>query len=195
MSSTRILVGLGNPGSRYALTPHNIGFIVVDALAEGEQARWRSPNSAVAVARCEIGGSDVLLVKPLTYMNRSGGGLLALRQMEDFDPAELLVIVDDIALDWGRLRLRRGGSDGGHNGLKSVAESLKTQAFPRLRIGVGPVPAGEDPADYVLAPVPEDGRETMGDVALRAVACVRDAVASGFDRAMSLHNAPSPEGD
>lgn len=195
MPSTLILLGLGNPGPRYEWTRHNFGFHVLDDLASRHHARWAEESASYLRADCRIEDKALVLVKPRTYVNRSGRALLALRNHTEFDPGEVLAVVDDIALTWGRLRLRRGGSDGGHNGLRSIIDSLGTTAFPRLRIGVGPVPPDADPADFVLETIFHDLRKAAGEVSQRAMACIEDVVSGGFDRAMSLYNSAEPESD
>ena len=168
-------MGLGNPGPEYEDTRHNAGFRLADHLA----ARWgvgpfrRADRSREA--RGTVRGTDVRLLKPWTYMNRSGAVLAPLRDLSGFDPAHhLLVLVDDVALPVGRFRLRAGGSAGGHNGLKSVEAALRTREYARLRIGVGPAPAGvEDLADFVL-----DG---FGPEERAALAALLDPMADAVD--------------
>lgn len=196
MSSRLILACLGNPGADYVWTPHNAGFHVAEALVDRRRGRWRSTSRAYERADLELADTELVVVKPLTWMNRSGGALLALGREDPFEPHELLVVVDDFALEWGRLRLRRQGTDGGHNGLKSIIDCLHTTGFPRLRIGVGPVPSGEDPADYVLEAVSEAGRAVMQEAVDRAVDCVLAVVTGSFDDAMGHYNgSPSIESD
>lgn len=145
-------MGLGNPGPEYADTRHNAGFLLVDHLVR----RWAFPAfKRDGVSRVSSGlrqEQQVRLIKPLTYMNRSGAALAPLRNHSDFDPAhDLLIAVDDVALPVGKFRLRATGSSGGHNGLKSIEGALRRQDYPRLRIGVGPLPDGiDDLADFVL---------------------------------------------
>jgi PTH1 family peptidyl-tRNA hydrolase len=195
MSAKLILFGLGNPGSSYEWTPHNLGFLVLDALAERLRLGWNAEHKTYARADYETDRLQLILVKPRTYVNRCGRALFALGEHTEFEPADLLVVVDDIALPAGQLRLRRRGSHGGHNGLRSIIDFLRTRDFPRLRMGVGPVPEGVDPADFVLEPANTDDMAAMREFASEAVACIEDIIGSGFDRAMSLHNAPGPESD
>ncbi len=145
-----VVIGLGNPGQRYGHTRHNIGFVIVDLLA-ASGSTWRDGPAQSRIAAAEVSGAEVILVKPQTYMNRSGVAVSALRRQFEFEPDRALVVCDDFLLDFGRVRLRRGGSDGGHNGLASVLEELGTEAVPRLRVGVGPVPEGGNDIDFVLA--------------------------------------------
>ncbi|HTC24508.1 MAG TPA: aminoacyl-tRNA hydrolase [Gemmatimonadales bacterium] len=183
-------MGLGNPGSEYANTRHNAGFRLADHLAE----RWhfgtfRRGERAREVAGV-VAGHDVKILKPQTYMNRSGAALASLRALPTFDPAHhLLVLVDDVALPVGRFRLRGAGSAGGHNGLKSIEGSLQRQDYPRLRIGVGAKPPDiGDLADWVLSelePEERDAIETLLDPMAEAVECWLE---EGIERAMSRFN-------
>lgn len=147
------MVGLGNPGPEYAATRHNAGFRLVDALA----ARWGFPpfrrGERARVTEGAIDGVPVRLLKPTTYMNRSGAALASLRADPVWDPArDLLIAVDDFNIPLGTFRLRADGSAGGHNGLKSIEGALQSQNYARLRIGVGPLPGGDPWEDFVLAP-------------------------------------------
>ena len=135
----KLIVGLGNPGREYRETRHNVGFMVVDEIARRHQLTWAMAPSQVpdAFVAKRFGAEPVLLAKPLTFMNRSGDAVAALARYYDVAPTDLLVVVDEAALPFGRLRARARGSAGGHNGLKSVIERLGTTEFPRLRLGVG----------------------------------------------------------
>jgi PTH1 family peptidyl-tRNA hydrolase len=189
------LLGLGNPGPRYALTRHNLGLRVVDRMAAGRRVgRWEGGQTCVR-AEFELESTHVILVKPRTYMNLSGRAAVELRSVFGVEPGELLVAVDDIALPLGQLRLRRRGSDGGHNGLKSVIAELGTMDFPRLRMGVGAVPPGVDAADFVLSPFFDEETEEVDAMIDRAVQCVESVVQSGFDRAMGVFNTSDTTSD
>ena len=150
----RAVVGLGNPGPEYAATRHNAGFWLADALV----AHWGFPpfrrGERTRVTEGEVAGVPVRVLKPTTYMNRSGAALASLRADPTFNPAsDLLILVDDFQIPSGTFRLRGEGSSGGHNGLKSIEGALQSPAYPRLRIGVGPLPEGvSDWSEYVLAP-------------------------------------------
>ena len=156
-------MGLGNPGPEYDETRHNAGFRLADHLA----ARWRLGTFARGERARQVEGAvdgrQVVVLKPQTYMNRSGAALAPLRALLDFDPtADLLVLVDDVALPVGKFRLRGAGSAGGHNGLKSIEGSLQSPQYARLRVGVGPLPEGTgDWADYVLAPFEREELEQL----------------------------------
>ncbi len=159
----RAVVGLGNPGPEYAATRHNAGFWLADALVE----RWRFPpfrrGERPRVTEGDVAGVPVRVLKPTTYMNASGAALASLRADPAFDPArDLLILVDDFAIPSGTFRLRGEGSAGGHNGLKSIEAALQSQLYPRLRIGVGPLPEGvSDWSEYVLAPFSAEQREQV----------------------------------
>jgi PTH1 family peptidyl-tRNA hydrolase len=186
----RLLVGLGNPGERYRRTRHNAGFMVVDELAARAEALRPCPVPDAWAAEARLHGADVLLVKPLAFMNRSGAALLPLVERFGLAPADVLAVVDDVALELGTLRLRERGSHGGHNGLRSLIEAFGSEDFPRLRVGIR---SGEPPADlagYVLADFGPDEvlvvQEMVGQAAEAAICCLRDGTAT----AMSRYNGP-----
>ena len=145
-----LIVGLGNPGRDYVRTRHNAGFMCLNALAERWALRFERQRARADVADGIFRSQRVILAKPQTFMNRSGESVRGLTRMYNVDPSNLLVIYDDLDLPFGRLRLRDQGSSGGHRGIQSIIDSLGTNQFPRLRIGVGRPPAGADPIDYVL---------------------------------------------
>lgn len=184
------MVGLGNPGPEYEETRHNAGFLLVDHLAR----RWRAPafrrEGAARVSRAAHEARPVLLVKPQTWMNRSGLALASLRESPAFDPAtHLLVLVDDVALAPGRFRLRGAGSAGGHNGLKSIEAALRRQDYARLRIGVGARPADwDDLADWVLSPLDHADREAIGAVMDTMADAVECWLHDGIEAAMTRFN-------
>ncbi|MDH4036684.1 MAG: aminoacyl-tRNA hydrolase [Candidatus Krumholzibacteria bacterium] len=196
MAVEYLVAGLGNPGDRYRNTRHNLGFHVVEALGRARGARWREQGGNRRVARMALAGRDLLLVEPLTFMNLSGNALRPIVDAESLPPARVLVVCDDIALPLGQLRLRPGGSDGGHNGLVSVIERLETTGFPRLRMGVGPVPPRVDAAEFVLAEFLPEEQEAVAEMIGTAAECVAAWVTTGIDRAMGRYNArkePPPE--
>jgi len=159
----RAVVGLGNPGPEYAATRHNAGFWLADALVE----RWRFPpfrsGERARVSEGDVAGVPVRVLRPTTYMNASGAALASLRADAAFNPAtDLLVLVDEFRIPTGTFRLRSEGSAGGHNGLKSIEAALQSQQYPRLRIGVGPLPEGvSDWSEYVLEPFTPEQREQV----------------------------------
>ncbi len=180
------IIGLGNPGPEYEETRHNIGFRVIDALA-GADAIFED-RATLQFRGSRIAGKRALLVKPLTYMNRSGRAVAPLVDEFSIEQDDLLVLSDDINLPLGRIRFRRAGGDGGQKGLGSIIEALGSSEFPRLRLGIG-TPLGEDNwADYVLRPFPEDEREIVDEMVERAVLCVRFWIAEGPERAMGVFN-------
>lgn len=185
----RIVVGLGNPGARYELTRHNIGFLVVEQLAAG--AEWKSTTNAL-IAKCRLGDPqhEVLLVKPQTFMNGSGEVFEPLRRQTDVEPDNILVVFDDFLLDFGRLRLRRGGTDGGHNGLASVLQHLETENVSRLRLGVGPVPEDVDDINYVLARFASS--DDIDELLHRSCAATACWVSAGLEAAMNQFNGCLP---
>lgn len=194
MSSRLVVFGLGNPGTRYARTRHNLGFRVVERLAAEHGARRWTETRSYLSTRVDLGPARVDLVKPTTFMNVSGAAVRSWMTRRRTEPEELLVVVDDFALPLGQLRLRRRGSDGGHNGLKSIILETGTTDFPRLRLGVGPCPAGVDPADFVLGRLRAEEQPAAEDMIERAVRCVEALVADDFDRVMSAFNVPAAQG-
>jgi PTH1 family peptidyl-tRNA hydrolase len=183
-SLVRLVVGLGNPGAEYERTRHNIGFNVVDALAAEWGLAWQHSKSWHALwAKGEQG----LLVKPASYMNRSGEPVAAVANFYKIQPAEILVVLDDFALELGRLRLRLEGGTGGHNGLESVIMHFGTEAIPRLRIGIGAAP-GEGAVDYVLGRFFEEERPVVEKTITRAAEAVKCAIDKGVLSAMNLFN-------
>lgn len=148
------MVGLGNPGERYAATRHNIGHMVVNEIAERNAQRWNVHKAGAAVAefRLGIGGPKMVLAKPATYMNLSGKPVAALLKFFKIGPENLIVVHDELDIDFDIIRLKRGGGEGGHNGLKSTSQSLGTKDYLRVRTGIGRPPGRMAPADYVLRP-------------------------------------------
>ena len=183
-SPIRLIAGLGNPGSEYAATRHNIGFIVVDQLAAQFGSAWEKSTKWDALsAKC----GAVLLVKPLTFMNRSGHPLLAVAQFYKIEPRGILVVLDDFSLALGRLRLRARGGPGGHNGLESVIVQFGTEEIPRLRIGIGAAPR-EGSADYVLSRFFDEEKPIVRSSIDRAVEALKCAIDNGLVSAMNTFN-------
>ena len=183
-----LIVGLGNPGSKYAKTRHNIGFRVVDALAERVGAKIDTDKHKGLIGKGMIGGEKVIFAKPLTYMNSSGE---CVRSVADFYkiPAEnVIVVYDDISLDVGKLRIRKKGSAGGHNGIKSIIAHLGTETFPRLKFGVGDKPKGMDLADYVLGNFSAEDEAVLKSEIIRACDAVECMVTEDCDVAMNKYN-------
>ncbi len=181
-----LIIGLGNPGAAYRGTRHNVGFSVLELLAERHRLPFvRDRESKSALAEGQISGQNALLQMPLTYMNLSGEAVSYLVRKRQVALSKLLVVVDDAALPFGRLRFRAEGSAGGHNGLKSIEAWLQTTAYARLRVGIGN-PGGEDLADYVLSPFTAEERDALPEIYERAAKAVelwiRDGVTSVIDQ-------------
>jgi PTH1 family peptidyl-tRNA hydrolase len=190
----KLIVGLGNPGPKYDGTRHNVGFAAVDVLAARHAVRWEAaPRGAEAlVGRWR--SSDVVLAKPLTFMNLSGAAVVPLLQFYKIELEDMLVIVDEVQLETGRIRLRPDGSAGGHNGLKSLIASLGTGAFPRLRIGVGRGDMRRNLADHVLAKFDADERSVVDEAVGRAADASEAFVAEGMAVAMNRFNRKTEDG-
>jgi len=187
MSPTPVLiVGLGNPGERYENTKHNVGFWVVNTLLERMGIKRLEHMCHALVARCSWKGRSVILAKPVTYMNDSGKAVKALSHRFDVLPENLCVVYDDMNLEFGVLRMRKSGSDGGQNGVKSVIQSLGTQDFPRLRIGIGK--AEGDWRDYVLSEFSPEEKAYIMQVVERAADAVGTFVTDGVLAAMNRYN-------
>jgi PTH1 family peptidyl-tRNA hydrolase len=183
-SSIRLVAGLGNPGAEYAATRHNIGFMVADQLAAQFGSTWeKSTKWDALMAKC----SNVFLAKPMSYMNRSGYPLLKIAQFYKIQPAEILVVLDDMALPVGHLRLRAKGGSGGHNGLESVIMQFGTEEIPRLRIGIGEAPPAGS-VDYVLSRFFEEEKPIVRSAIDRAVETVKCAIDNDLISAMNIFN-------
>ena len=188
----KLIVGLGNPGREYAATRHNVGWWGVDHLAkEWDLGEWKKDGQSLAT-HGRVGGVPVRLVKPQTFMNLSGAALIVYQRRETWDfTKDLLVIVDEVALPLGRLRLRANGSAGGHNGLKSIEKQLGSQEYARLRIGIRPEHEIHDLADFVLAPFSKAEASVTKDVLVRVKGAAETWVDKGIEAAMNVYNAPS----
>jgi PTH1 family peptidyl-tRNA hydrolase len=184
----RLIVGLGNPGAEYAWTPHNLGFLVVDELADRAGARVERPEAKSFIGRARLAGQEVLLAKPQTYMNASGMAVRELAGRFEFDTARTIVVVDDVALPWGSLRIRERGSAGGHNGLKSIIGALGSDEFIRIRLGIQPEHPVGDLGDYVLRPMRKAQLEEAAEMVARAADAVEAILNEGPGRAMSRFN-------
>ena len=189
----KLIVGLGNPGREYRDTRHNAGFMVVDDIARRHDLHWAMAPSQVpdALVAKRFGPQPVLLAKPLTFMNLSGDAAAGLLRYYDVDPVDLLIVVDDIDLPFGRLRARPSGSAGTHNGLRSVVGRLGMD-IPRLRVGVGRGDARRDLADHVLATFEPAEREQLESVITRAADAAEMFAAEGIVKVMNTYNADDP---
>ena len=184
-----IIAGLGNPTLQYRGTRHNVGFDVIDTLADKYNIAVETRKSRALIGKGIIAGQKVLLVKPQTYMNLSGesiGELVSYYKVDE--EQELLVIYDDVSLDVGQLRIRRKGSAGGHNGIKDIIRHLGTDVFPKIKIGVGEKPKGYDLADYVLGHFSREEREMMEEGYQKAAEAVEMILAGELDEAMNVFN-------
>jgi peptidyl-tRNA hydrolase, PTH1 family len=183
-SRSRLVAGLGNPGTAYAGTRHNIGFTVIDRLATDAGATWEKSSKWDAVLAKR---GDVILVKPMSFMNRSGHPLFAIAQFYKIAPQEILVVLDDFALPLGRLRIRRNGGTGGHNGLESIIAQFGTEEIPRLRVGIGGA-SGQGAVEYVLGRFFEEEKPLVAATVDRAVEAVKCAIDNGLLSAMNSFN-------
>lgn len=189
----KLIVGLGNPGKRYAATRHNVGFMAVDRLAERHGLTGGKTRFHADAIEGRVADQRAMLLKPQTYMNRSGLAVGEAARFFKLDPADLLVIVDDTALPVGAIRLRPGGSSGGHNGLEDIRRALGTDRYPRLRIGVGEPKIGDRPvpqADYVLSPFSDDQRRQLTPALDSAARACETWLNEGTEAAMNQHNTP-----
>lgn len=184
----KLIVGLGNPGSRYRGTRHNVGWEVLDRLARKHSIAIEEDTGWAEVGRGDIGPHRVVLARPMTYVNASGMAVQDLKRRYRVKPSDLFLIVDDLDLPLGRLRLRQKGTAGGHNGLRSVIEALGTDRFPRMRVGIGRPPGKTDAADHVLARFSAEERQMLNDALDRAVEALEVAIVDGVDVAMNRFN-------
>lgn len=190
----KAIIGLGNPGAKYAGTRHNIGFDTVTALADKYNIKLKDRKFNGLVGEGFIEGEKVMLVHPQTFMNLSGECVGLITGFYKLEPEDVIVICDDINLDTGRLRIRAKGSAGGHNGLKNIIAHLGTEAFPRIRIGVGEKTEGWDLADYVLARFSKDDEPKMREAIQNAVGAVETWISDDIGTAMNRYNInPNPK--
>jgi PTH1 family peptidyl-tRNA hydrolase len=184
----RILVGLGNPGSEYRETRHNVGFFVIEALRRRHGSPAEIRRARCAVSQVSGRHSGLLLARPQTFMNRSGLAVSALLETEGASNEDLFVVCDDLNLEFGTLRIRPRGTHGGHNGLRSIIESLGTTEFPRLRVGIGPLLAGDDQTEFVLERFAAADRRLLPELIEDAADCLLMAVEEGLGQAMNRYN-------
>jgi len=185
--AARLIIGLGNPGRKYAGSRHNVGFQCLDCLAEAWGLSFSRQKHKALLAQGEVAGLRVILAKPQTFMNLSGDAVERIGRFHEVPPENILVIYDDLDLPVGRIRLRPDGGSGGHKGMKSIIEHLGTNGFPRLRVGIGR-PAHGDPVDHVLDNFSLDERITIEEVYERAVAAVEFWLTEGISAAMNRYN-------
>jgi PTH1 family peptidyl-tRNA hydrolase len=183
-----VVVGLGNPGKKYENTKHNVGFVAMDILALDHSTKINKRRHRAKVGECTIGGEKVLLVKPQTFMNRSGESVISLVNYFKINPSNLIVIYDDVDIPLGHVRIRKSGSAGTHNGMRSIIKCLSSEGFPRVRIGVG-ADRGEIPlVDYVLAGFTKEQVPTIEASIVKAAAATAAIITEGIDLAMTHFN-------
>lgn len=184
-----LVVGLGNPGSKYWNTRHNVGFAALDALADKLHVKVDRVKFQALMGQGELEGHKLILLKPTTYMNLSGQAVQAAARFYKIPPERILVMFDDISLEPGRLRVRKNGSAGGHNGIKSIISCIGSQDFPRVKIGVGAKPHPDyDLADWVLSTFPYDQREAMDETYRRAAEAAIAVITQGPEAAANRFN-------
>ena len=184
-----LVVGLGNPGEKYENTRHNVGFLTVDELAERARVPVQKLKHRALTNTLEVGSVKVLLMKPVTYMNLSGEAVGEAARFYKLPPERVLVITDDVSLPVGKLRIRKGGSAGGHNGLKSIIQHLGTDQFPRIKVGVGQKPHPDyDMADWVLSKFAGEDLKTITEAIRKAADAVECLIQEGPDKAMNRFN-------
>jgi len=188
-SLLRLVVGLGNPGKEYEHTRHNLGFLAVSRLAKEHGLKWaKSASCKGFVAEGEVDAMETVLLLPLTYVNNSGIAVGGIAHKKNIAPENILVICDDLNLDFGDIRIRPEGSAGGHNGLSSVIEHLKTNKFPRLRMGIGRPHATGGTKDFVLSGFDKTEKAHLGALIEEAVLCSEEWLTEGTTKAMSRFN-------
>lgn len=183
-----LVVGLGNPGPRYAGTRHNAGFFVLDLLAERLGGRFKAHRGHADVLEGRIGEVPVVLAKPKSYMNESGGPVVAVSRFYKVPVERITIVHDELDLPFGGLRLKRGGGDGGHNGLKSATAALGSREYARVRFGIGRPPGQQDPADYVLREFTSAERKDLAYLVDRAADAVQALLAQGLESAQNTFN-------
>ncbi len=182
-----MLVGLGNPGSKYKNTRHNLGFMIVEKIARVLQCKYKLKHDLYCIAKTHAISKNVLLAKPLTYMNRSGTAVSELVEKYEIPLKNLLIILDDFNLPFGKIRLRSKGSDGGHNGLDSIISEMSTNVFPRLRVGIGKENIS-DQVDFVLSNFDDEEREILPEILESTYKASMQFINDGIDKTMSSIN-------
>jgi PTH1 family peptidyl-tRNA hydrolase len=183
-----MVVGLGNPGPKYAATRHNAGFLVVDLLAERIGGRFKAHKGRADVVEGRVAGVRVVLVKPKAFMNESGGPIVSISRFYKVPVESICVVHDELDLPYGALRLKRGGGDGGHNGLRSTTAALGSKDYARVRFGIGRPPGRQDPADYVLREFAAAERKDLGFHIDRAADAVETLLSGGLEAAQNQYN-------
>ncbi|MGA9885177.1 MAG: aminoacyl-tRNA hydrolase [Candidatus Acidiferrales bacterium] len=190
----KLIVGLGNPGADYEWTPHNVGFLAIDALAERGGIRVTRPEAKSVIGRGILAGHEVILAKPQTMMNLSGVAVRMLVERYECDPAETIVLLDETDLPWGMLRIRQHGRNSTHNGLQSIISAIGGDEFIRIRMGVQPKQMWGDRRDYVLSQMNREDRQAAEEMAITAAEAVELLLTDGVEKAMTKFNRKaSPE--
>jgi peptidyl-tRNA hydrolase, PTH1 family len=187
-----LVAGLGNPGEEYALTPHNLGFLTVDRLAEQHGIRITRRDSKALIGTGEIDGREVMLAKPQTFMNLSGTSLAPLMEKHGIELGRLVVVYDELDLPWRALRIKPKGSAAGHNGMKSAIQSLKTNEIVRVRLGIHPGHPIRDGAEFLLAPMKRSQMKELDEFVGFAADAVRSIIAEGVEKSMTRYNRRAP---
>jgi PTH1 family peptidyl-tRNA hydrolase len=192
VTSPWLVVGLGNPGPEYATTRHNAGFLVVDVLSEAHRirlARHKRANAQAGEGRFAVPGPHVVLVEPQSFMNESGGPVKAIMAFYGVEPAQMIVVHDELDIPFGAIRAKLGGGDNGHNGLKSIRRAIGTGDFLRVRVGIGRPPGRQDPAAFVLKPFGSTERAEVPEVMQRAADAVECLVSDGLESTQNRFHA------
>ena len=182
-----LIIGLGNPGDKYRITRHNLGFMVLERLAKKWHKHFLARRKTYKILQKEFAGEEIILIKPETYMNQSGLAIQQLMKRYHFDKSRLLIVCDDFNLPLGKIRLRKKGSHGGHNGLASVIDFFGTNEFPRLRLGIGP-PEQNDIVDFVLSSFKKNEWTVVNEMLDQAQDIIIDFVHKGINQSMNKHN-------
>ena len=187
-----LVAGLGNPGEEYALTPHNLGFMTIDRLAERHGIRVHRKDSRALVGVGDIDGHAVMLAKPQTYMNLSGGSLASLMEKHEIPRERLVVVYDELDLPWMAVKIKPKGSSAGHKGMQSIISSLGSNEIVRMRLGISPDHPVKDGADFVLAPFKRSQKKELEELVDYAADAVRSIIAEGVEKAMTRFNRRAP---
>lgn len=182
------LVGLGNPGKDYAETRHNAGFMLVNRLARRWETHLKVMDKKFRGGKTEREGQEILLAKPRIFMNLSGKAVMRIQEKHQVPLEQLVVAYDDFDISLGEIRIKKGGSGGSHKGIRSIIESLGTQNFPRIRLGIGPVPQGMDPSDFVLSRLKKSEKPLMQESINNAADAFETILSSSFVKAMNMYN-------
>lgn len=186
----KLIVGLGNPGPKYEKTRHNIGVMVADQIVAAAGGRYTvHKRSGAEVASVSLAGGSVLVAKARTFMNTTGRQIGPLAKFYSVEPAEVIVLHDELDIDFGAVRLKRGGGEGGHNGLRSLSQALGTRDYLRVRLGIGRPPGRQDPADYVLKPFPSAARDEVGLLIEHGVDATELLISQGLESAQNIVHA------